>query len=1230
MKHRINMAINGRSMQVDAGSTILEAARRHDIHIPTLCHSEILRPMESCRLCVVKVEGEPHLQASCSTVVREGMVVSTDSDQIHQMRKLLLDLLFEEHYGDCTAPCHLTCPAGIDIQGYIALIAQGHYAEALRLIRERIPMPLTIGRVCPHFCEYKCNRNLVEEPININHLKRFVADYEMKSGERHRPALQKLTGRRVAIIGGGPAGLSAAYYLRCLGHASTIFDAMPRLGGMLRYGIPEYRLPKKVLDWEIDGILELGDIEVRLGAKWGTDFALEGLKKEGYDAFFVATGAWSTRKLGIAGEDLNGVHSGVDFLVDLALGKQVAIGKNVAIIGGGNVAIDAARNSVRMGVDQVTILYRRSRGEMPAGPEEVRGAEEEGVQFHFLAAPVRLLGSNGQVDRLEYIRMELGEPDASGRRRPIPVEGSETVIPVDSVITAIGQFPDLSALELDKYLGGVSVTRYRTIDADADTLQTGMEGVFTGGDVYRGPESVVRALADGRKAAVVIDRYLSGKGVEREPSPFNILKGDLKTIDPVQFKSRPSEPRVRMPELPPQERISGQEQIELGLSEDEARREAERCLSCGCLDAFGCRLRQSASEYGLETLVRLNPRIPFVRAGEQDTNQFIALDPNKCIRCKQCYEACTYSQCSDAIDFDKIPGFNANCVFCGLCVDVCPTGALEQRISGKPGPFHFRRVETFCTHCGCACNLVLNMKEGRIFTIDGGINTPPSYGHTCRKGRFDSFDYLWGDERLLTPLVRKDGKLVEAGWEEALDLVAGEFNRLKMEHGSESLAAIGSGRATNEADYLLRKIFCSRLGSNHLDYPGGEAVRASVETLKKTLGLGAMTNAFSDIEEADVIFCLGNLVEECTPIITAAMRRASRTHGRKLIAVSSVETGLGNFADPALLVRREDQLAFLQVILHLLIRQGLVDQEFVAGHTTGLSELEAALARVNLEELTQQVGIPGEVLETVARTLGEAGSLAIVYSEDLAGGADGRKNVAAVTGLALLTGRIGRQHSGIFPLYGRINAQGAADIGIGPGHQGDLRKSTELKGDRLTAGRGSTCEEIIRGVQQGTIKGLFVMENGPGGGEFGREQFDPGMSRPEFLVVQGTCLTESARQADVVLPSAAFWEQGGTVTTMERRIRRLNPVLEAPGKAWADWQILAELLGRLDPESRYGGAEDIYREIVSTVPSYQGMTHERLGKDGLQWPVEASTGAEPSGLLPLDLLKKPLEFTVWE
>jgi formate dehydrogenase major subunit len=955
MKEKIQLTINGQIFEVEPGSTILQVARQNDIHIPTLCYNEILRPIESCRLCIVQVEGEPHFPASCSTEVQADMVVTTDSEEIQQMRKLMLELLLKEHYGDCIAPCQLTCPAGIDIQGYIALIAQGQYIEALKLIRERLPMPLSIGRVCPHFCEYKCNRNLLEQPININHLKRFVADYEMYSGKRNPPQLADLSGQRVALIGGGPASLSAAYYLRRLGHASTIFDAMPELGGMLRYGIPEYRLPKKILDWEIEGILGLGNIDVKLGVKWGQDFTLDSLNQEGYDAFFIGIGAWDTRKLGIVGEDLQGVYAGVDFLVDMVLGKPVEMGNNVAIVGGGNVAIDAARNSVRMGAETVTILYRRSREEMPASPEEIHGAEEEGVQFHFLAAPVRLFGSNGKVDKLEYVKMELGEPDASGRRRPVPMEGSETVIPVDMVIAAIGQFPNLSPVESDKAVEGIPTTRWNTIGGDPDSLYTGIEGVFTGGDVYRGPETVVGALADGRKAAMAIHLYLRDRKAQGEPKPFNILKGDLETIEKENFSSTPSAPRELMPELEPRERVTNYEQIELGLPEEGALREAERCLSCGCMDAFDCKLRKFAFEFEVETTTRLLPQIPLADVTQRDTNQFIALDPNKCIRCKQCYEACTYFQCSDAIDFEDTPSFNSNCVFCGLCLDMCPTGALEERIGGKPGPFHYEQMETLCPHCGCGCNLLVNIKGDKVFSSTTQSAVPPNYGHTCQQGRFDSFDYLSNSNRLQTPLVRKNGKLVETSWEDALERVATEFRRLQDEHGSGVLAAIGSPRATNEANYLLQKIFRSQLGSNNLDYPGGQSHLATLTGLSRTLGTGAMTATLSEIEQAEVVLALGNLIEENNPIVATAMRRASRTLGNRLITVSSIEVALGNFADPALIIPKENNLEFLQSIVKLVLELKLYDKDFVATHTKGIEDLEKSLEQFNHQDAVARV-----------------------------------------------------------------------------------------------------------------------------------------------------------------------------------------------------------------------------------------------------------------------------------
>jgi formate dehydrogenase major subunit len=1237
MMGKIQLTIDGQRVEAEPGTTILQAARQYNIHIPTLCYSEILRPLENCRLCVVKVEGEPHLQASCSTEVREGMVVTTGSPEILETRKLIIQLLLREHYGDCVAPCQLTCPAGLDIQGYIALIAQGHYLEALKLIRERVPMPLTIGRVCPHFCEYKCNRNLIEEPININHLKRFVADYEMHSGKRNPPPLAALSGHRVAIIGGGPAGLSAAYYLRRLGHGSTIFEAMPKLGGMLRYGIPEYRLPKNILDWEIEGITGLGEILVKTGVRWGKDFSLESLKQDGYDAFLIAIGSWATRKLGITGEELVGVLAGVDFLADTALGKPVTMGRKAAIIGGGNVAMDAARTSVRLGVEEVTILYRRSREEMPASPEEIEGAMHEGVKFHFLAAPIRLLGSNGTVKKLEYVQMKLGEPDASGRRRPIPVEGSETVIPVDMVIAAIGQFSDLKPVDGDKGAEGMPVTRWNTIGADPDSMYTGIEGVFTGGDVYRGPETVVGALADGRKAALAIHLYLRDRKVEGLHKPFNIRKGDLEQIEREQFSTFGSQARERMPELPAKERIKNFAQIDLGLAEENALREAGRCLSCGCMDVFDCRLRQRAFELGVETTTRLHPQIPFADVKLKDAHQFIALDPNKCIRCKQCFEACTSFQCSDAIDFEDTPLFNSRCVSCGLCLDVCPTGALNERIGGKPGPFQYEQVESFCPHCGCGCNLLLNIKGHKLFTVATQKTAPPSYGHTCRRGRFDSFAYLSGPTRLQTPLRRTNGKLVEASWEEALDLVATRFKQLHQEHGGSVLAAIASPRATNEATYLLQKILRTQLASNNLDYPGSQAHLATMAGLARSLGTGAMTNSLSEIEKAEVILALGNLVEENNPIVAAALRRASRTFGRRVITVSSAQVALGKFASPALIVPSGRELEFLNTILHLTLNLNLFNQEFVASHTRGFEDLKKALAHLNPDQMADHIGITRDTLEELVRALAGTSSLAIVYSEDLTADQLGKNKAEAVANLALLTGRIGQLQSGIYPLHRHINAQGALDMGMTPtcypGHLNlsQIKNNVRFRkvwGSNLPTTPGLTFREIIESADHNKVKALYIMGEDLLATEPGREKIGNALSKVEFLVVQDLFLSRTAKLAHVVLPSTSFVEQEGTLTNTERRVQKLRAALPAPGSALPDWRILADLLARLDPASSYRDVGAVYEEIMAVVPFYGGLTYERLENGGLQWPCPPDPGADCGGILPAQIMKNPLEFAV--
>jgi len=485
---------------------------------------------------------------------------------------------------DRLAPCRQTCPAEIDIPQYVAQIREGDYEGAVNTIRERNPFLLSCGRVCPHPCETNCRRGIEDEPVSINQLKRFVADYEMNSGERLPIATAPETRKRVAVIGGGPAGLTCAYFLRRLGHQVNIFEAMPKLGGMLRYGIPEYRLPKEVLDWEIQSILDLG-VDFHTNVKFGHDFDLSSLVASGFDAIFMGIGAWKDASLRVEGEDLKGCYTGIDFLSRLAGGETFPLGRTAAIIGGGNTAIDCTRNLIRLGVEKVSIVYRRTRGEMPANEVEIDAAEHEGVEFLFLAAPVKVIGDDdGRVTHLEYLKMELGEPDASGRRRPVPIEGSETLLETDMVITAIGQSPDVSFTERSKKrLAELNTTRWNTIDVDPMTLQSNIPYIFAAGDAATGPSLVVEAIGGGRRAARSIHQYVMGRPVvarKKELGKDLIAETIFDQVDGIVKNAR-----APMPELPVEERICSFIEVDQVLTEDSAKGESNRCLSC-CLTCY--------------------------------------------------------------------------------------------------------------------------------------------------------------------------------------------------------------------------------------------------------------------------------------------------------------------------------------------------------------------------------------------------------------------------------------------------------------------------------------------------------------------------------------------------------------------------------------------------------------------------------------------------------------------
>ncbi|HRU40374.1 MAG TPA: FAD-dependent oxidoreductase, partial [Candidatus Diapherotrites archaeon] len=498
----IRVNINNRELTADEGSTILRIALDNGIEIPNLCYDENLKTYGACGMCVVEVEGNPKLVRACSTPAVNGMIIKTDTPRTIAARKTALTLLSSDHKGDCRPPCVNACPGHTDCQGYVGLVANRQYDEAIKLVKEVIPLPASIGRVCPHPCETACRRTNVEEPIAIADIKRFIGDIDIYNGT-YFPEIKEPTGKSVAVIGSGPAGISCAYFLAAKGHKVVLYEDKPFPGGMLRYGIPQYRLPKELLDAEINTLVKMG-VDIKCNVKLGEDITLAYLKKT-YDAVFIAIGAWASMNMGCTGEDMEGVMGGIEFLRKATLAEPIYLGQSVLVIGGGNTAMDVARTAVRLGAEHVQVLYRRTRAEMPAEDVEIEEAEEEGVEFTYLVAPIEIIEGNGRVKAVRCQRMKLGAPDKSGRRSPEPIPGDEVTIPADLVISAIGQRVNAESVK------ELELTKKGAIAANANTFETSMPGVFAGGEAVTGPKIAIEAIAQGKNAASVIDSYLKGE-----------------------------------------------------------------------------------------------------------------------------------------------------------------------------------------------------------------------------------------------------------------------------------------------------------------------------------------------------------------------------------------------------------------------------------------------------------------------------------------------------------------------------------------------------------------------------------------------------------------------------------------------------------------------------------------------------------------------------------------------
>ena len=727
----IRIEVDGRVLEGLEGQTILEVCRDNGIEIPTLCYEPKLPGFGACRMCVVEVEGEAHPPISCSRAAEPEMRIQTQTDELRRLRATNLELIFSDHNAYCLPPCQNKCPSHIDIPGFLKQNAEGNWRESTRIFKRTIPFPSVLGRVCPAPCEEHCRRDEVDEAIAIRDSHRYAGDQVLKAmlDDGVDPPIpfepQVRSGRRAAVIGSGPAGMSAAYYLLLAGHEVTVFERDPAPGGMLRYGIPQYRLPKvEVLEAEYESVTRLGG-RIVCGQALGRDFSLDDLQGQGFDAVVVAIGCYDTNKLGIPNETADGVIDGLEYLATATLGLPYPghAGKRVVVIGGGFTSMDCTRTSIRQGAAEVTLVYRRDMKDMPASGE-VHEAIEEGATAIFQAAPTRVLvdAASGRVTGVEFIRNKLGEPDASGRRRPEPAPGTEFTIECDRVLLAIGQGPDLSWIGPGS--DGLTATKQRRLKADAVTFATDRAGVFGTGDVRIGAATVVQAVAEGRRAAYAVDASLKGLDLSAIKVRQTLAEPQPEFLSIVPFTSEVKEPRYRMKAMDAEVRNKSYVEYELPYSPAEAIAESTRCLQCTC-EAIGfCDLRRLGIEYGT-TLKTLEPghhqgagyrsvtenRFTGVNHDyiRDDSHAFILREPSRCIDCGRCATVCAEVVGAACYDFMRI-GFDTlvttpldmslndtPCVSCGRCAETCPTGALMP----KPRVLQKYEVdESRCILCG--------------------------------------------------------------------------------------------------------------------------------------------------------------------------------------------------------------------------------------------------------------------------------------------------------------------------------------------------------------------------------------------------------------------------------------------------------------------------------------------------------------------------------------------------